>query len=85
VAVVLWSFYPPFPATLTSASCPFFRAPELLLGSKLYSVAIDMWSLGCIMAELLSKEPLFPGKSEIDQLDRVSALVSGSQIFHYLF
>lgn len=48
-----------------------YRAPELLLGAKEYSTAIDMWSLGCIMAELLSKEPLFTGKSEIDQLDKV--------------
>jgi len=49
----------------------FLRAPELLLGSKQYSTAIDMWSLGCIMAELLSKEPLFNGRTEFDQLDKV--------------
>ncbi|XP_057543005.1 cyclin-dependent kinase G-2-like isoform X2 [Amaranthus tricolor] len=49
----------------------WYRAPELLLGAKEYSTAIDMWSLGCIMAELLSKEPLFNGKSEIDQLDKI--------------
>eukprot|EP01018_Ginkgo_biloba_P031574 Gb_15109 [translate_table: standard] len=49
----------------------WYRAPELLLGAKKYSTAIDMWSLGCIMAELLAKEPLFTGKSEIDQLDKV--------------
>ncbi|KAK6160377.1 hypothetical protein DH2020_003758 [Rehmannia glutinosa] len=49
----------------------WYRAPELLLGAKQYSTAIDMWSLGCIMAELLSKEPLFNGKSEVDQLDKI--------------
>lgn len=49
-----------------------FRAPELLLGAKQYSTAIDMWSLGCIMAELLSKEPLFNGKTEVEQLDKVN-------------
>ncbi|EPS71331.1 hypothetical protein M569_03427 [Genlisea aurea] len=49
----------------------WYRAPELLLGAKLYSTAIDMWSLGCIMAELLSKEPLFNGKTEVDQLDKI--------------
>ncbi|XP_020571931.1 cyclin-dependent kinase G-2-like isoform X2 [Phalaenopsis equestris] len=49
----------------------WYRAPELLLGAKEYSTAIDMWSLGCIMAELLTKEPLFPGKSELDQLDKI--------------
>ncbi|GKV43466.1 hypothetical protein SLEP1_g50756 [Rubroshorea leprosula] len=49
----------------------WYRAPELLLGAKQYSTAVDMWSLGCIMAELLSKEPLFNGKSEGDQLDKI--------------
>lgn len=53
----------------------FCRAPELLLGAKQYSTAIDMWSLGCIMAELLSKEPLFNGKTEFDQLDKVIRLL----------
>ncbi|KAK8970364.1 Cyclin-dependent kinase G-2 [Platanthera guangdongensis] len=49
----------------------WYRAPELLLGTKEYSTAIDMWSLGCIMAELLAKEPLFNGKTEFDQLDKI--------------
>ncbi|XVF85194.1 hypothetical protein PTKIN_Ptkin17bG0098800 [Pterospermum kingtungense] len=49
----------------------WYRAPELLLGARQYSTAIDMWSLGCIMAELLSKEPLFNGKTEFDQLDKI--------------
>lgn len=51
--------------------CSYSRAPELLLGTKEYSTAIDMWSLGCIMAELLMKKPLFNGKTEIDQLNEV--------------
>jgi cell division cycle 2-like protein len=51
------------------------RAPELLLGAKKYSKAIDIWSVGCIMAELLSKEPLFKGKTEIEQLDKVMLLL----------
>ncbi|KAI4385142.1 hypothetical protein MLD38_003200 [Melastoma candidum] len=49
----------------------WYRAPELLLGAKQYSTAIDLWSLGCIMAELLSKEPLFYGKTEFEQLDKI--------------
>ncbi|KAL3511414.1 hypothetical protein ACH5RR_030815 [Cinchona calisaya] len=49
----------------------WYRAPELLLGAKQYSTAIDMWSLGCIMAELLAKQPLFNGKTEFDQLDKI--------------
>ena len=35
-----------------------YRAPELLLGQKVYSTAVDVWSCGCIMGELLAKEPL---------------------------
>ncbi|EYU19618.1 hypothetical protein MIMGU_mgv1a021441mg [Erythranthe guttata] len=49
----------------------WYRSPELLLGAKEYSTAIDMWSLGCIMAELLTKKPLFNGDSEIDQLRKI--------------
>ncbi|KAG7954305.1 hypothetical protein I3843_11G010000 [Carya illinoinensis] len=49
----------------------WYRAPELLLGGKQYSTAIDMWSVGCIMAELVAKEPLFKGKNEIDQLGKI--------------
>lgn len=53
----------------------WYRAPELLLGMKQYSTAIDMWSLGCIMAELLSKEPLFNGKTEFDQIEKVCSFI----------
>ncbi len=49
----------------------WYRAPELLLGAKEYTTAIDMWSIGCIFAELIQKDPLFPGRGEIDQLSRV--------------
>uniref|UniRef100_A0A1A9ZM30 dual-specificity kinase n=1 Tax=Glossina pallidipes TaxID=7398 RepID=A0A1A9ZM30_GLOPL len=45
----------------------FYRAPEVILGAK-YGRAIDMWSLGCILAELLSGHALFPGENEADQL-----------------
>ena len=49
----------------------WYRAPELLFGSKSYTHAIDVWSVGCIFAEVLLKRPLFPGKDEIDQLQRI--------------
>lgn len=49
----------------------WYRAPEILLGSQSYSVAVDMWSAGCIFAEILTKRPLFPGDSEIDELFRI--------------
>lgn len=46
----------------------WYRAPELILGSDQYSTAIDIWSIGCIFAELFTKRPLFKGDSEIGQL-----------------
>ncbi|KAL1566502.1 cyclin-dependent kinase [Salvia divinorum] len=46
----------------------WYRAPELLIGKKNYTSAIDMWSVGCIMAELALRKVLFPGKSELEQL-----------------
>ena len=49
----------------------WYRAPELLLGSSLYSVSVDLWSIGCIFTELLLNKPLMPGKSEANQLDLI--------------
>lgn len=49
----------------------WYRAPELLLCCKEYSTHIDMWSVGCIFAEFIAMNPLFPGKSEVDQLNRI--------------
>uniref|UniRef100_A0A8C1UJR5 cyclin-dependent kinase n=1 Tax=Cyprinus carpio TaxID=7962 RepID=A0A8C1UJR5_CYPCA len=49
----------------------WYRSPDLLLGAKEYSTAVDMWSVGCIFGELLTQKPLFPGKSEIDQINKV--------------
>lgn len=54
------------------------RAPELLLGETEYSTAVDMWSIGCIMGELIQKEPLLPGKGEIDQINLVCFLTSSA-------
>ncbi|GAB2292295.1 Cyclin-dependent kinase F-1 [Dionaea muscipula] len=53
----------------------WFRAPELLYGSTNYGMEVDLWSLGCIFAELFSLEPLFPGTSDIDQLGRIIAVL----------
>ncbi|KAJ3027188.1 UNVERIFIED_CONTAM: Cyclin-dependent kinase catalytic subunit [Siphonaria sp. JEL0065] len=49
----------------------WYRSPEILLGSRHYSTAVDMWSIGCIFAELALKHPLFPGDSEIDEIFRI--------------
>lgn len=49
----------------------WYRAPELLLGSTIYGPAIDVWSLGGICFEMITKKVLFPGDSEIDQLFKI--------------
>ncbi|XP_045533450.1 cyclin-dependent kinase-like 4 isoform X7 [Pieris brassicae] len=46
----------------------WYRAPELLVGDTMYSMPVDVWAIGCVFAELLSSEALWPGKSDLDQL-----------------
>jgi len=53
----------------------WYRAPELLLGTENYGSAIDIWSIGCIFAELLTRDPLFQGKNEVDQLSKIFNLL----------
>lgn len=48
-----------------------YRAPEVLFGSEHYSHKIDIWSVGCIMAELFCGRPVFQGMTEIDQLTKI--------------
>ena len=49
----------------------WYRAPEILLGQKEYSLPVDLWSVGCIFAEMVQKRPLFAGDSEIDQIFKI--------------
>lgn len=49
----------------------WYRAPEILLGSHVYTKGVDLWSVGCILGELLSGKPLFPGTSTVIQLERI--------------
>jgi len=49
----------------------WYRAPEILLGSTSYTKGVDLWSVGCILGELLSGKPIFPGTSTMNQLDRI--------------
>ncbi|EGT38523.1 hypothetical protein CAEBREN_21584 [Caenorhabditis brenneri] len=53
----------------------WYRPPEILLGSQRYSASLDMWSLGCIFAEIASNKPLFPGECEISQLFKIFEIV----------
>jgi len=49
----------------------WYRSPEILLGIRHYSTPVDVWSIGCIMAEMINHAPLFPGDSEIDELFKI--------------
>ncbi|KAI9798936.1 MAG: hypothetical protein M1825_004949 [Sarcosagium campestre] len=52
----------------------WYRAPELLLGTERYGKEVDMWSIGCIFGELLTREPLLQGRNEVDQLSKIFEL-----------
>jgi len=63
----------------------YYRAPELIFGAVHYTTAIDVWSTGCVMAEMLLGSPLFPGDSGVDQLVEIIKVLgtpSKEQIMH---
>ncbi|CAN8269773.1 unnamed protein product [Cochlearia groenlandica] len=52
----------------------WYRAPELLMGSTSYSLSVDLWSVGCVFAEILTGRPLLKGRTEIEQLHKIYKL-----------
>ena len=63
------------PTQKTQEICTlWYRPPEILLGDANYTSKVDIWSIGCIFAELISGYPLFPGDSQIDQLFHIFRL-----------
>ena len=59
----------------------WYRSPELLLGAEKYGAEIDLWSVGCIFGELLTKQPLLQGKNEVDQLSKVRNTFRAQETF----
>ncbi|XP_017798542.1 PREDICTED: cyclin-dependent kinase-like 4 [Habropoda laboriosa] len=55
----------------------WYRAPELLVGDPRYGKAVDVWAIGCLFAEMLLGDPLFPGDSDVDQLYRITKVLGG--------
>lgn len=49
----------------------WYRAPELLVGDTQYGPPVDVWAIGCVFAELITSQPLWPGKTDVDQLYRI--------------
>jgi len=61
----------------------WYRAPDVLMGSRKYSTPVDIWSVGCIFAEMANGRPLVAGTSESDQLDRIFRLLGTPTIADY--
>ncbi|XP_021668400.2 mitogen-activated protein kinase homolog MMK2 isoform X2 [Hevea brasiliensis] len=62
----------------------WYRAPELLLNCSEYTAAIDIWSVGCILGEIMTREPLFPGKDYVHQLRLITEVPSSKVSFEPL-
>lgn len=65
------TFAAPVRSYSTEVVTLWYRPPDVLLGNKFYSAAIDLWSVGCIFAEMMNGRPLFPGSNVRDQLFRI--------------
>ncbi|XP_070556880.1 mitogen-activated protein kinase 15-like isoform X2 [Ptychodera flava] len=63
------------PALTEYVATRWYRAPEILLASKRYTKGVDMWSVGCILGEMLMGKPLFPGSSTLNQLERILSTI----------
>ncbi|XP_005867964.1 PREDICTED: cyclin-dependent kinase-like 1 [Myotis brandtii] len=61
----------------------WYRSPELLVGDMQYGPPVDVWAIGCVFAELLSGVPLWPGKSDVDQLYLIRKTL-GNLLFEYM-
>ncbi|XP_033831614.1 mitogen-activated protein kinase 15 [Periophthalmus magnuspinnatus] len=63
------------PALTEYVATRWYRAPEILLGSTRYTKGVDMWSLGCILGEMLLGNALFPGTSTINQIEKIMSAI----------
>ncbi|KAG5264638.1 hypothetical protein AALO_G00256380 [Alosa alosa] len=63
------------PALTEYVATRWYRAPEILLGSARYTKGVDMWSVGCILGEILLGKPLFPGTSTINQIEKIMSAI----------
>lgn len=61
----------------------WYRAPEVILSTRQYSAAIDVWSVGCILAELIRRKPLLPAQTEQEQMMMITQLI-GKPEAHFI-
>jgi len=69
------AFCPPIRPLTHEVVTLWYRPPEILLGSQTYAPPVDVWAIGAIFVEMVTKRPLFPGDSEIDQLYKIFRLL----------
>merc|ERR1711884_613535 len=70
------AFCPPIRPLTHEVVTLWYRPPEILLGSQTYAPPVDVWAIGTIFVEMVTKRPLFQGDSEIDQLFRIFRTLS---------
>ena len=74
----------PYEASLTEyISTRWYRSPEILLRDSNYSTPIDIFAFGCVMAEMVTLKPLFPGKNEIDQIHKIVQILGAPSLSHW--
>jgi len=52
----------------------YYRPPEMIFGSKFYTTGVDVWSAGCVFAEMILRKPIFPADTEISLLSKIFAI-----------
>jgi serine/threonine protein kinase len=72
-------------SSLEYVATRWYRAPEIMLNAKAYTMAIDVWSVGCILAEMLGERALFPGTAIFLFIFGLVKTIMVSLIFHSLF
>ncbi|KAF6069587.1 Protein kinase domain family protein [Candida albicans] len=65
---------------LMKASTRWYRAPELIMSTKNYTKAVDVWAVGCILGELFGRRPLFPGKNSHEQIHELFKIIGNPPI-----
>jgi cyclin-dependent kinase 1 len=79
------AFVPPIRPFTHEVVTLWYRAPEILLGTKTYALPVDIWSVGTILAEMVTKRPLFPGDSEVDEIFKIFRYCIFAAFFHSFF
>jgi len=67
------------------AATRWYRAPEMLYAARMYGPEVDMWGAGCIMGEMLALSPIFPGETDMDQLNRIYSICGTPEVWLHLW